>query len=202
MFCSVALVLLVDTSGSISSENMLLQRDAYVQAFQEPRIRNIILSQAPVALSYVEWNSSPREVVKWTLIETEGDLEEFSQAIFKDAATNSQGQTGLGEALDFALASFHRTPCEEIGRMVIDISGDGISNYGQHPAAVRDSAQKEPQVQINGLPILNTQEPTLEPYYRENVITYDGFLIPVEGYTAIYGALVRKLNREIANVTQ
>jgi len=198
MFCPVALALLVDVSGSVSLENLRLQQQAYVQSFREPRIRNIILSQAPIALRYVEWDSEPSPVVEWTLVETAQDLEAFVIQLESNVIMGSRGMTGMARAIKETIASAPSIPCE-VGRFVIDISGDGDDNVTGKVDEVRDIAQ-EAGITINGLPIV-TPTPegrTVVQFYRENVITHDGFNIVVEGYESILGGLNRKLNREIA----
>lgn len=82
---------------------------------------------------------------------------------------------------------------------MIDISGDGSNNRGRPVHDARDEAVAR-GVGINGLPIL-ALEPTLDEYFRQNVIGGAGaFVVAARDFETFGEAILKKLIAEIANV--
>jgi hypothetical protein len=80
---------------------------------------------------------------------------------------------------------------------VIDISGDGMANFGVPPAAARDRIAAA-GITINGLAIL-TDEPWLAEYYRTNVVGGpSAFVAGARTFDDFAGAILRKLIQEVA----
>ena len=84
---------------------------------------------------------------------------------------------------------------------LVDVSGDGRENCNpdQPPAAVRDELNAA-GVTVNGLPILEGDEgPTLETWYRENVMGGPGsFILPADGFGDFGRAIRQKFMIEIS----
>jgi hypothetical protein len=88
---------------------------------------------------------------------------------------------------------------------VIDISGDGYSDYGRPIRMARDDTVKA-GITINGLPVMNQRPawresapPDLDKYYAENVIGGPGsFYVVVRDLKDFGDAVTRKLILEIA----
>ena len=94
---------------------------------------------------------------------------------------------------------------------MIDISGDGVNNFGPPVAPIRDLLVSEGII-INGLPIvlptdasdtnMSFSRPFLERYYEDCVIGGPGaFVIGVEDMSRFETAIRRKLVMEIAGQT-
>ena len=119
----------------------------------------------------------------------------FAAAV-RAARRSSEGLTATGPALLAAAAQFERMP-ELADRRIVDISGDGMANFGLPPAVARDRVVAA-GISINGLAIL-TEEPWLEGYYRSNVIGGAGAFVAVaKDFHSFAEAMTRKLVREIA----
>ena len=83
---------------------------------------------------------------------------------------------------------------------MIDISGDGMANFGLPPAAARDRIVAG-GIAINGLAIL-TEEPWLADYYRTNVIGGpSAFVVAARTFDDFAGAMLRKLVQEVAGAS-
>ncbi len=109
---------------------------------------------------------------------------------------SSRGLTAIGPALAAAAAQFDHLPMPA-ARRVIDISGDGMADFGAAPAPVRDRIAAA-GITINGLAIL-TEEPWLEAYYRRNVIGGPAaFVIAAQDFASFAEAMLRKLVQEVA----
>jgi hypothetical protein len=197
---TVALVLAVDTSGSVSNGRFELQKQGYAAAFRNPQVLNSIRSLATqaIAVTMMQW-TGPRlhvVVVDWTLINEKASAEAFAAAIEAAPRQLFSGGTSISGAIDYSRVLLAGNPFRAT-RRVIDISGDGSNNSGRSVTQARDEAVAE-GIGINGLPIL-TVEPGLDQYYYHNVIGGPGaFMIPAENYDTFADAILKKLISEIA----
>jgi hypothetical protein len=97
-----------------------------------------------------------------------------------------------------AAAAFDHMP-EPAGHRVIDVSGDGLANFGTPPATVRDELVKR-GITINGLAILS-EEPWLDQYYTHNVIGGSAsFVVVAESFETFAESMLRKLVQEVASL--
>jgi Mg-chelatase subunit ChlD len=195
----LALVLAVDVSGSVSADSYLLQRNGIACAFEDPRLVSAISAVAGgIEALVLEWSDPDRTAVTvgWTLL-ADGDSASAFAAAIRATRRSSEGLTAIGPALLTAAAAFERAP-RPAARQVIDISGDGMANFGLPPSAARDRVIAA-GISINGLAIL-TEEPWLEAYYRSNVIGGSGaFVVAARDLRSFADAMLRKLVREVAN---
>lgn len=186
------LVLLVDASASVDADEYRLQHDAYVTVLQDPGI-GALLEGAQVVV--VEFAAVPEVVVDWT-----GDPSAVALAYAEHSrriiGPGPASTTGIARALGLALDMLDG----KAGRKVIDISGDGPDNVDWITAvwAQRDRA-RDMRVEINGLAIPTPEEPELDVYYAENVIT--GFLEISREHQDFERALLTKMHIEIAGMS-
>jgi hypothetical protein len=185
------LVLVVDASASIDSDEYRLQHQAYVNVLQDPEI-GILLEGARIAI--VEFATAPELVVEWSADPRHAALTygEHSRRIVGPGPSST---TGIARALGLALDMLEG----KAGRKVIDISGDGPDNVDWIAAvwSQRERA-RELQVEINGLAIPTPEDPTIDIYYAEHVIT--GFLEISREHVDFERSLWMKMNIEIANL--
>jgi hypothetical protein len=145
----------------------------------------------------LEWSDPDRTAVAvgWTRLADADSAAAFAAAV-RTTKRSSEGLTAIGPALLAAAATFDDAP-EPAPRRIIDISGDGMANFGLPPAAARDRIVAA-GISINGLAIL-TEEPWLEAYYRSNVIGGPGaFVVAARDFRSFADAILRKLAQEIA----
>ncbi len=195
----VALVLAVDSSGSISEERLTMQIQGYQDALRNPAFLDAVRGgrHGQIALTYVTWTDARRQdqVVPWRVIRDQASVEAFTKAVH-DALRPLPGWTSISGAIDFC-AGLLLSSGFIAARRVIDISGDGSNNDGRPVTDARDAAVAA-GVTINGLPIIEV-EPGLEAYYRENVIGGpDCFLIVARDTGSFAEAILRKLLVEVA----
>ena len=195
----LALVLAIDTSGSVSNDRMTLQIHGCAQALQNPKVIAAVRTgrHGRIALTFVEWSSKDRQdqVIDWTIIDGEPSARSFAAAIMK-ADRPIPGATSIGGAIGFSVRLI--TKCGyRATRHVIDISGDGRDNDGDRDVTeARDDAVAA-GITINGLPILGVEE-ELDRYYQDNVIGgSDAFMIAADDFTSFGNAILHKLVREV-----
>jgi Protein of unknown function (DUF1194) len=195
---SLALVLAVDVSESVSTERYVLQHDGIANAFDTPQLINAIArTPGGIEALVLEW-SDPDKIavtVDWARIGDAATARAFAASVRK-SGRSSHGLTAIGAALHAAGAAFDRLP-EPAAHKVVDVSGDGIANFGPAPSEVRDQLVAR-GVTINGLAIL-TEEPWLAEYYRQNVIGGTaGFCLVAENMGSFAEAMLRKLVQEVS----
>jgi len=146
----------------------------------------------------MEW-SDPEKIaitVGWTRITDQASAAAFADAV-RATERSSHGLTAIGSAMLAAAAAFDHMP-EPAQHKVIDISGDGMANFGVPPSEARDQLVQA-GITINGLAIL-TEEPWLDDYYRSNVIGgASSFVLVAKDMDSFADAMLRKLVQEVAS---
>jgi hypothetical protein len=197
----IALVLAVDSSGSISSEDLALQFRGYAQAITSNVFMNAVRSgrHRRIALSFVTWSSARRhdQVVPWTLVDGTSAAHQFAGMLLQVPGP-VPGFTSISGAIDFARQLL--AGCGYAAdRQVIDVSGDGTNNDGRPVTEARDEAIAA-GIAINGLPIVRS-EPDIATYYSQNVIGGDAAFITVaKDISSFHTAVLEKFVTEIAQV--
>ena len=197
---TVALVLAIDVSESVSPGRYILQHEGIARAFETPRLTDAIAAvPGGIEALVLEW-SDPDKIaitVGWTHIDNRETAAAFAGTLLATHRT-SNGLTAIGSAMLAAGAAFDHMP-EPATRRVIDISGDGMANFGEPPAVARDQLVKR-GITINGLAIL-TEEPSLDDYYRHNVIGGpSSFVLVADSFDSFADAILSKLVQEVASV--
>lgn len=195
---ALALVMAVDVSASVSADSYLLQRNGIARAFENPRlVRAISALPGGIEALVLEWSDPDRSVITvgWRRIADADGAAAFSAEI-RATRRSSDGLTAIGPALLAAAAQFDRLP-EPALRRIVDISGDGMANFGLSPELARDRIVAA-GISINAIAIL-TEEPWLEAYFRRYVIGGpDAFVIAARDIGSFSEAMLRKLVREVA----
>jgi hypothetical protein len=200
----LALILAVDVSMSIDEGEAGVQRIGYIHALRDKRVAEAIRSGpiGRIAITYMEWSSiyHQRVVVPWRVISDLESARAFA-AELDDAALKSGSTTSISGGIDFAVELFAESGYEAT-RQVIDISGDGYSDYGRPPEDARDEAVAK------GLAIMNKRAEwkqaspdDLDKYYRDHVIGGPGsFYIAVHNLNDFSQSVLQKLILEIASL--
>ncbi len=197
------LVLLVDVSGSVDSNEFALQRDGYVNAFRSQELLDAISQGAngSIAVSYVYWSSDnqQQQTVGFTQIFDAASANVFADAIAA-AFRPFSGATAVGDAIAFADASFDNNGFEGT-RVVIDLSGDGTDNDSLvQPSAARDAFILGGGSAINAVAIGNVGG--LVTYFENNVQGGSGsFTTSAATFTDFTNVIQDKLVREVTPPT-
>jgi hypothetical protein len=206
------LVLAVDISRSMDYEEHELQRNGYVEAFRHRDVINALTSgpEGRIAVTYMEWANEPRQVVRWTIIDSEKAARAFADEL-AEIPIYGERRTSISTALYEAARLIEENDIAS-HRQVIDVSGDGANNYGPPVEQARD-AVLEKEIVINGLPILLNQErgggwgnqgvdiDRLDRYYKHCVIGGPAaFIAPVFNLNQLSATIRKKLVLEIAGL--
>jgi hypothetical protein len=199
----VELVLAVDISRSMDSEEFALQRAGYVAALRHPDFVKAVRSgrHGRIALIYFEWAGTVRAEteVRWQAIDSAETADAFA-ALLESRPVRSFRGTSISGALTYGAGLFDDNAFDGY-RKVIDISGDGPNNTGPPVIAARDEAVMD-GITVNGLPILIRPSSTmrdLDRYYAECVIGGPGsFVLPIRQASEFAAAIRRKLILEVS----
>lgn len=210
----VALVIAVDVSGSISPEELGLQRNGYAQAFRSRQIMRAVGSgeTGRIAVTYVEWGGpgTQRIALPWTVIATEDDAGRFAArllALPPKEEKRASASTSISSLLIFCGRLFGAELAFDAARRVIDVSGNGPNNAGPPVLSARDAVIAR-DITINGLAIeihpdsrrgKGPARPNqLKTYFESCVIGGPGaFAVGIGDVAEMEQAILRKLVGEI-----
>ena len=192
--CELALVLSVDVSGSVDSNEYAIQMGGLATALRDGIVVDALIDQS-AQITLVQWTGSSRQkqTIPWTSMRTYADVISLADTIDQDPRIWRNFSTAIGEAVSMSLALFDQVP--QCARKVIDVSGDGVSNEGAEPitqlAAIRAAG-----VIVNALAI-ETDKTDLTAYFYENLISGEGaFVVTAQGFDDYPAQIRRKLQRE------
>ena len=209
------IVLAMDGSGSISSDEFLLQIIGTAAALKNANVQRAILSgpTGSVAIAAVIWSDAafPKYPTEWHLLNSRQSIDNFAQRLlnFNNPANAGKrqgkggGGTGIGDGIVYALEMI-RSNRFSGSRKVVDVSGDGVETDPWFKKAftlpdARALARAQ-GVTINGLAIL-TDNWKLHQYYRAKVISGPGaFVVKAVNFDAFAVAIRNKLLREMSPV--
>ena len=200
------LVLAVDVSGSIDNDEVQLEREGTADAFMDPEVVRAIQngSLGRIAVAMIDFSSQPynKIVADWHIIHDRQTAVQFSDLVRK--LPRSVGhRTSISSAFQLGTLMLESSDKDiTAGRKVIDVSGDGPNNWGDHLQPVHDRTVANGIV-INGLPVMDEQAngyfPDLDKYYAACVAGGRGaFVVVVRSYRDYAAGMRRKLVLEIS----
>lgn len=193
--CAVGLLLLIDASGSGGDPGFKYQMNGTAAAIRHAKFIDVIKSKpGGVAVSVMQFGWDPAVSIPWVILKTADDAYALANKI-ENAPKVAEGATGIGAGIYGGLEYFKKLPCKA-QQKVMDISGDGLNNTEVSVGGARKEAIEQ-NVMINGLPIQNGPDDIIEHYTRD-IMTPDGFVIPVKSWEDFGRAIRRKLVREVS----
>ncbi len=196
--CALELILAVDVSGSIDSQEFSLQSNGLADAFETPSLASAI-KELPGGMLVIltHWSGSHRQraMTGWHRLTDASSLASFAAEARSAGRAWRNFSTAIGDAIAHAGAISESAP-DTCKRRVIDVSGDGVSNEGQPPSQVSVALAAE-GFTINGL-VIRGADPDPVAHYRSQVIAGPGAFVEIaENFEDYPRAILRKLLREI-----
>ncbi len=195
--CEIALALTVDISGSVDRQEYDLQMNGLAGALCDPTVSQALVSRK-AAVMLVQWTGTSRQVVSlnWQRMNKFSDVENFAKNVENAPRQWRNFSTAIGDALTFTSSQFSGVP--ECKRKVIDVSGDGYSNEGVEPLALRQHLVDD-GFTINGLAIEGSSD-NLTKYYRDFVIAGPkAFVMTANTFEEYPKRIKQKLFKEVTN---
>ncbi|KAB0267546.1 DUF1194 domain-containing protein [Microvirga brassicacearum] len=203
----LALVVAVDISFSMDTDEQALQREGFAEAFRSSLVHDAIRGGVlgKIAVAYMEWAGAADQkiIVPWTVLDSREGLMAFADKIASTPLSRAQ-RTSISGALDFSVKLLDESGVLAT-RRVIDVSGDGPNNQGRGVEEARGDAIAK-GITVNGLPIMLRKPgyldiPELDVYYKECVIGGQGaFMVPVRERDQFVSAIKTKILLEIADL--
>ena len=192
--CAVALVLLLDASGSVSAGDWRMQAHGTADAIADDAVVRIIERQGAVAMTAIAFSDITRPLVPWRVLTGPEEAQAFAQSL-RDAPRTLHGGTRIGEALNDAIAAFDDAPCLA-EQEVVDISSDGDAEPG--PTGLARDAAALRGVRVNAIGIGTLPNGTPADWLRDNAVTAGGFALSAGDWGDFARAMRRKLAMELA----
>ena len=204
------LVLMADASGSITTAEILFQRQGYAQALTDPEVLAAIAGTAygSIAVTYVEWGQfdSQDVVVPWTVIAGEAEAAGFAAALM-ERPRQAFGRNAIGAALLLGKALIEGNEIQG-WRRIIDFSADSTGNFNGPATEEARAEVLAAGITINGLAIACRgcsagwgNGGSIEQGFRDRIIGGPGaFVVTAESAPAFADAVKRKLILEISGL--
>ncbi len=198
--CSVAIVFAIDISRSVSPAEYIYQKNGLARALVSPEIQQVISFYPDGVMATVTvWSaaSQQKQMVPWALLHGRASILDFSRDIADMRRPYRFDLTAIANALIHA-GQMHLENPVKCDRLVIDISGDGVTSViGQHPQSIAEGLAANGVI-VNALVIAGAN-PDPVRYYAEQVVRGPGaFMIVADGFKDFEEAMLRKLMRELA----
>jgi hypothetical protein len=195
MWCALALVLLLDASGSVDARAWDLQVQAHADALDDPAIARVMSAGGLTAVAVVGFDDAPRTLVPWRMVDVPADARRLAREVAAIERPGN-GSTRTGAALAHALDLLARAPCEA-ERQVVDLVTDGPGDDRARLAAARDEAIAR-DVRVNVLTVDTYPGADAAGWARAEAVTPGGFVIEAEDWRDVSAALRRKVASEVA----
>ena len=228
-FCQsvdMALVLVIDTSGSIDPSEYALQFAGYAAAFKDPAAIEAMTSgpNKAIAVDVLVFSDSVTRVMGWEIVHDKDSSLRVAN-LMENAPRVQIGGTFLAQALNAAIMELADCPFIP-GVSTIDVSGDGPDNEGQGPVAavnIFDVLQQitgkqtshwsqqldnnayrlrelRDHVQHKGINIncVAIQDPGMKGYFEKNVMSGNAsFTLFASSFQTFATVIQKKILREI-----
>jgi hypothetical protein len=196
---TIELVLALDCSASVDSNEFALQNEGIALAFKDPEVLRAVDNMKPLgaAISVMQWGAQGESqiVVPFTHIENARDAKAFGFRASLIRRWMRASATSIATGLNDSAKLIHDNEFEG-QRKVIDVSGDGEDNGGVDLETARQQANAA-GITVNGLAI-EAEEKKLTPYYEEHVIIgAESFVESANGFEDFARAIKEKLLREL-----
>ena len=195
---AIELVLALDASASMNSDDFALQIGGIAQAFRDPLVHSAI-ARAPqgVAIAIMQWGGPDESVVvlPFRKLESREDAEAFALAASKITRQLQASTTSISTAISHGVRIMDSNAFNA-QRLVIDVSGDGRDTDHAALERARDIA-RENGVTVNGLAI-ESEDQGLTAYYRAQVMTgANSFVVRAADFEDYVQAFREKLLEEL-----
>lgn len=196
MLCAVALILLMDGSGSMGRD-FNTQREQTAAALESPEVVEAIERQGAVAVSVMQFSHVSRIEVNWQVLRSQQDARMVANAIRQINYMDGQATNIAGALTDAHEQMGKLTQCQPDSN-IIDLSTDGIDFSFSAIEAARDASQIA-GYRIN---IIAVGRPEDADLLERHAMTSDGFTLHTESWANYPALFRRKIIFELAGLSQ
>lgn len=124
--CALALVMLLDASGSISESDWALQRAGHAAALESAALTRAVERGGPIAVTALAFADAATPMLGWRVLRSAEDASRAAGAL-REAPRGIAGGTDIGGAIHAGLRALGEAPCHAEAE-VIDLVTDGEAN--------------------------------------------------------------------------
>lgn len=221
----LALVLVIDNSGSIDASESALQFNGYAEAFESGELVDEMTSgpNGAIAVNVLIFSDNVQGLGGWQIIDGRAAAARFAD-LLRSAPHTGLGGTHIAQALEAAVMELASCPYPA-SAATIDLSADGPDNEGEFVSAANivnlvlaiagvQTALWSPQTQQNAYRLRSLrdsiaargvnincvaiQDPDLQDYFENYVITGKGsFALLASSFQSFRTVIKRKILREV-----
>lgn len=195
MLCAVALLLMLDGSGSMN-QDFNTQREETARAIESPEVIQAIHHQGAVAISVMQFGFRTRLETDWAVLTNAADAQNLAARVRRIEFVNDPS-TNIARAIEEATDHFGTLTACQPDQQIIDISTDGIDMGFQAQEVARDAAQML-GIRIN---VIAVGEADDVEQLRRFVMTADGFVLHTHSWAEYSRLFRRKIIFELAGLT-
>lgn len=199
MICAVALVLLLDASGSVNDEEWSLITDGHAHALESEDVGRVAENEG-FAVTVASFAGDVRTMMGWRVLRSREDAAALAAEIRSHERANLfTAVTAIGQAVVWGLNALERAPCGD--RQVLDLATDGVENGGRVRALEARTLATAADVVINTIAVPTDRNGADIDWLSKNVSTPGGFTLEATTWPAFFAAMRRKLIMELAGIT-
>jgi hypothetical protein len=221
----LALVLVIDNSGSIDPSESALQFNGYAEAFESAELVTEMTGgpNAAIAVSVLLFSDVVQSLGGWQIIDGPASASTFAN-VLRSAPYGGSGGTHIAQALEAAVMELASCPYPAVAA-TIDLSGDGPDNEGvainiadpmqlllaftglqtsQWNQDIQNNAYRlrrlRDSIKARGVSIncVAIQDPDLQDYFEKYVICGKGsFAMLASSFQSFRTVIKRKILREV-----
>jgi hypothetical protein len=221
----LALVLVIDNSGSIDPSESALQFNGYAEAFRSSELVKEMTAgpNGAIAVSVLLFSDVVQSLGGWRIIDDRGSAAQFAN-LLSSASSSGSGGTHIAQALEAAVMELSSCPYPA-SAATIDLSGDGPDNEGEVlnignifnlvlAIAGAQTINWTPQTQQNAYRLRSLrnsiaargvsincvaiQDPDLQDYFEKYVVCGKGsFAMLASSFQSFRTVIKRKILREV-----
>ena len=222
----LALVLLIDDSGSIDDQETQMQRSGYADAFRDSQIIDA-MTRGPnqsIAVSVVLFTDQVSVKIPWKVVDSKASAESLANQIERIPRIMGSA-THIAQGVEYSINHISRCPYDFFAS-TIDLSADGSDNQhasvdgvaliagilgavtgvnvslpsGPDPVGARKLSELRNYANSRGITIncIAIEDPSLRGYFSQYVMAGpNAFTVFAPNFRAFTDAIQRKLLREI-----
>lgn len=193
----IELALVLDGSGSMTTQDWQLQLKAYNSIFSDDFYSKFLAAGDTLYVAGYQFSKEIERFTDWTKITSDGEAADFG-SLFSNVSHMKSG-TATSKATSYASADLQNNNIKS-DKMIIDISTDGLPNSRTKSIAAAQKAKQE-GVTVNAIGIGTTFYGGVgyngESFLNDFTKAGDGFYVKTASFQGFEGALREKLHREL-----
>jgi hypothetical protein len=172
------IVLLLDASGSMSTQAFKWQLDGYADALDHPSILTALNASThkKIAITVLQFSSNVFLSLDWTIVDSD-NINDFADQV-RSIERAQYLSTAIGNGLNVARKMIQESPHIQATQTIILVSGDGVNNHGIPAWPISQEISEYLKVTIVGV-VIPIPRQDVPKFYRTYVTFGPGNFIQI-----------------------